>query len=228
MSKIQITGVFSYFSRSIRNTGRWNLSETRPSSKDDSRQPKLKNRSWGNEPARAMQHAMKKSCDKAALSSGRTQGGKLKGTNRAKTQILTDFRWFAREQPRNHPHHHFGSYSDHGLSFAGEETRTMVWVSFSLQIYTTFEFWRFKLSVVWVLVWVSSFYGDGGGSRINTRKQQKSAGTRRRPQVAIWTLRVVPFNALHFQSVQTILGAFRWVWEQVNALSLYWEALTVL
>ena len=55
--------------------------------------------------------------------------------------------------------------SDHGLSFAGEETRTMVWVSFSLQIYSTFEFWRFKFSVVWVLVWVSSFYGDGGGSR---------------------------------------------------------------
>ena len=54
--------------------------------------------------------------------------------------------------------------SDHGLSFAGEETRTMVWVSFSLQIYSTFEFWRFKFSVVWVLVWVSSFYGEGGGS----------------------------------------------------------------
>ena len=28
--------------------------------------------------------------------------------------------------------------SDHGLSFAGEETRTMVWVSFSLQSYSTF------------------------------------------------------------------------------------------
>ena len=28
--------------------------------------------------------------------------------------------------------------SDHGLSFAGEETRTMVWVSFPLQIYSTF------------------------------------------------------------------------------------------
>ena len=55
--------------------------------------------------------------------------------------------------------------SDHGLSFAGEETRTMVSVSFSLNIYSTFEFWRFKFSVVWVLVWVSSFYGDGGGSR---------------------------------------------------------------
>ena len=55
--------------------------------------------------------------------------------------------------------------SDHGLSFAGEETRTMVWLSFSLQIYSTLKFWRFKVSVVWVLVWVSSFYGDGGGSR---------------------------------------------------------------
>ena len=55
--------------------------------------------------------------------------------------------------------------SDHGLSFVGEETRTMVWVSFSLLIYITFEFWRFEFSVVWVLVWVSSFYGDGGGSR---------------------------------------------------------------
>ena len=55
--------------------------------------------------------------------------------------------------------------SDHGLSFAGEETQTMVWVSFPLQICSAFEFWRFKLSVVWVLVWVSSFYGDGGGSR---------------------------------------------------------------
>ena len=54
---------------------------------------------------------------------------------------------------------------DHGLSFAGEETRTMVWVSFSLQIYCTFAFWQFKFSVVWVLVWVSSFYGVGGGSR---------------------------------------------------------------
>ena len=54
--------------------------------------------------------------------------------------------------------------SDHGLSFAGEESRTLVWVPFSLQIYSTFEFWRFKFSVVWVLVWVSSFYGDGGGS----------------------------------------------------------------
>ena len=43
--------------------------------------------------------------------------------------------------------------SDHGLSFAGEETRTIVWVSFSLQIYNTFEFWRFKFSVVWVLAW---------------------------------------------------------------------------
>ena len=31
--------------------------------------------------------------------------------------------------------------------------------------YSTFEFSRFKFSVVWVLVWVSSFYGDGGGSR---------------------------------------------------------------
>ena len=41
----------------------------------------------------------------------------------------------------------------------------MVWVSFSLQIYSTFEFRRFKFSVVWVLVWVSSFYEDGGGSR---------------------------------------------------------------
>ena len=30
---------------------------------------------------------------------------------------------------------------------------------------STFEFWRFKFSVVWILVWVSSFYGDGGGSR---------------------------------------------------------------
>ena len=38
--------------------------------------------------------------------------------------------------------------SDHGLSFAGEETRTMVWVSFSRQIYSTFEFWRLKFSVV--------------------------------------------------------------------------------
>ena len=28
--------------------------------------------------------------------------------------------------------------SDHGLSFVGEETRTMVWVSLSLQIYSTF------------------------------------------------------------------------------------------
>ena len=37
---------------------------------------------------------------------------------------------------------------DHGLSFAGKETRTMVWVSFSLQIYSTFEIWRFKFSVV--------------------------------------------------------------------------------
>ena len=55
--------------------------------------------------------------------------------------------------------------SDHGLSFAREETRTMVWVSFSLQMYSAFEFWRFKFFVVWVLVWVSSFYGDGGGSR---------------------------------------------------------------
>ena len=45
--------------------------------------------------------------------------------------------------------------SDHGLSFAGEETRTMVWVSFSLQIYSTYAFWRFKFSVGWVLVWVS-------------------------------------------------------------------------
>ena len=39
-------------------------------------------------------------------------------------------------------------HSDHGLSFAGEEARTMVRVSFSLQIYNTFEFWRFKFSVV--------------------------------------------------------------------------------
>ena len=34
-----------------------------------------------------------------------------------------------------------------------------------LQIYSTFEFWRFKFSLVWVLFWVSSFYGEGGGSR---------------------------------------------------------------
>ena len=47
----------------------------------------------------------------------------------------------------------------------------MVWVSFSLQIYSTFEFWRFKFSVVWVLVWVSSFYAiNGGGSRTVNRK----------------------------------------------------------
>ena len=58
-----------------------------------------------------------------------------------------------------------------GSSFAGEEIRTMVWVSFSLQIYSTFEFWRFKFSVVWVLVWVSSFYGNGGGSRTVTKKR---------------------------------------------------------
>ena len=37
---------------------------------------------------------------------------------------------------------------DHGLSFAGEETQTMVWVSFSLKMYSTFEFWRFKFSMV--------------------------------------------------------------------------------
>ena len=57
-------------------------------------------------------------------------------------------------------------------------TRTMVWVLparklgpwsefpfLYIFIYSTLEFWRFKFSVVWVLVWVSSFYGDGGGSR---------------------------------------------------------------
>ena len=61
--------------------------------------------------------------------------------------------------------------SDHGLSFSEKrKTRTMVWVSFSLQIYSTFAFWRFKFSMVWVLVWVSSFYGDGGGSRTVKRK----------------------------------------------------------
>ena len=62
--------------------------------------------------------------------------------------------------------------SDHGLSFVGEETRTMVWVSFCLQIYSTFEFWRFKFAVVWVLVWVSSFYGDGGGSSTVKKRRQ--------------------------------------------------------
>ena len=40
--------------------------------------------------------------------------------------------------------------SDHGLSFL-----------FSTD-YSTSIFWRFNFSVVWVLVWVSSFYGDGG------------------------------------------------------------------
>ena len=44
----------------------------------------------------------------------------------------------------------------------GGNSDHIVWVSFSLQIYNTFEFWRFKLSMVWVLVWVSSFYGDEG------------------------------------------------------------------
>ena len=58
------------------------------------------------------------------------------------------------DQRKNHPHHTILAVnSDHGLSFAGEETRTMVWVSFSLLI---FSIWRFKFSVVWVLVWVSS------------------------------------------------------------------------
>ena len=51
----------------------------------------------------------------------------------------------------------------------------MVWVSFSLQIYSTLEFWRFKCSVVWVLVWVSSFYGDGGGSRTVKKRSDFSA-----------------------------------------------------
>ena len=56
-----------------------------------------------------------------------------------------------------------GGNSDHGLSFL-----------FSTD-YSTFEFWRFKFSVVWVLVWVSSFYGDGGGSRtVNSEKWLKS------------------------------------------------------
>ena len=49
----------------------------------------------------------------------------------------------------------------------------MVWVSFSLQIYSTLEFWRFKFSVVWVLVWVSSFYGDGGGSHTINSSQHR-------------------------------------------------------
>ena len=38
--------------------------------------------------------------------------------------------------------------SDRGLSLAGEETRTTVWVSFSPQIYSTFEIWQFTFSVV--------------------------------------------------------------------------------
>ena len=56
--------------------------------------------------------------------------------------------------------------SDHGLSFAGEETQTIfVWVfPFSADLQ---YFWilAVQISVVWVLVWISSFYGDGGGSR---------------------------------------------------------------
>ena len=60
------------------------------------------------------------------------------------------------DQPRNHPHHDFG-------------TRTMVWVSFSPQIYSAFEFWRFKFSVVWVLLRVSSFY-SGSSQRVRCRR----------------------------------------------------------
>ena len=54
--------------------------------------------------------------------------------------------------------------SDHGLSFAGEETRTML-SEFPLQLYSTFEFWRFKFSMAWVLVWVSRAAKRGGFKR---------------------------------------------------------------
>ena len=140
--------------------------------------------------------------------------------------------------------------SDHGLSFAGEETRTMVWVSFSLQINSTirhenitypkkifsnyfpitvsrfrflrinirklpdtycicvscvtlpgwdpcpcriifitvtrFEFFRINwVTFSWQMVllnsggshspwWVSSFYGDGGGSRTVNQRRLKA------------------------------------------------------
>ena len=40
-------------------------------------------------------------------------------------------------QRRNHPHHHFGQLTRTMSEFCREETRTMVWVSFSLQIYST-------------------------------------------------------------------------------------------
>ena len=72
--------------------------------------------------------------------------------------------------------------------FAGEETRTMVWVSFSLQIYSTFEFWRLKFSVVWVLglIGFPHFMGMGvvpapsrnmAGSRACSRTTSDPAGS---------------------------------------------------
>ena len=64
-------------------------------------------------------------------------------------------------QPRNHPHHHFCQLT-RTMVWVLPETLTMVWVSFSLQIYSTFEFWRFKFSVVWVFVWVPSILWGWG------------------------------------------------------------------
>ena len=63
----------------------------------------------------------------------------------------------------------------------------MVWVSFSLQIFTVLlNFWRFKFSVVWVLVWVSPFYGDGGGSRTVNRFVLDFTGWPRFGSVTVW------------------------------------------
>ena len=87
-------------------------------------------------------------------------------------------------------------------------TRTMVWVSQTLlkrklgpwsefpflyrfTVTVAFEFRLFKFSVVWVLVWVSSFYGDGGGSR-TVKQRLKDFGEDHSPPLprkCPWTIK---------------------------------------
>ena len=125
--------------------------------------------------------------------------------------------------------------SDHGPSFAGEETRTMVWVPISLQIYSTFEFWRFKFSVVWVLVWVSSFYGDGGGSRTVNRvnpKRGRKIGAARKWSKKCRKIYLTIFDVLGTvqqlsKSVENIFDTFwRFLPCAKNVENYFWQLLT--
>ena len=78
-------------------------------------------------------------------------GAPISGPRVVRTNVLRIRGFFSSFSPTQEPppSPFWAVNSDHGLSFGGEETRTMLSeFPFSLQIYSTLEFWRFTFSMV--------------------------------------------------------------------------------